>query len=643
MPSLHFQILVLVRSLRRISRRGGSAFAVVLMVLLLLASTKDVWATSHEQFILRSAYWEDTGGQASLEQAQRQALIPYQGILNRGYTDSVHWIRLTLAASTAPIGLQISPSWLDEITLYDPALPGRHLTAGDRHPVGISASQELGYTFELPAASAQRDVWLKLRSTSAHQLVAEAMPTDQLQVIKTRAIVWVALYTALLLISLLVLIGVWFFQRDRVLGAYLARHAMFMCYGMGFLGLPGTLLSNIPVPPGFWDITFSLSAVTTLSLGLWFDIALLSTYNPNRYLLRLLKILAWLSPGLAVLLLSGYQRQALQLNAQAVLLASLLVFISAWSTSPDPSVERLVPKKVIFSYYALVAVSLLIGLFGVMGWSQPQGWTRYLLVLHGLVSLLLMTVILLVRGHRQFQHNQQINWKLQKAQQDMELEQRRRHEQSQFLHMLMHELKTPLAVISLALGTKNNREANLEHAGRAVQDMKAIIDRCVQADQMGQLTLTQHNQAVDLPALIRQLGHKIPMLESRLQFNVPCDLPSLHTDQQLLQIILNNLLDNAARYSDPVTPVIVTLRGVSLRGNPGLVVRVGNIPGLAGWPDEQQLFSKYYRSSGAQRESGSGLGLYLARQLANSLGGSLDYTPSAQHVEFVLWIPLSLD
>lgn len=70
-------------------------------------------------------------------------------------------------------------------------------------------------------------------------------------------------------------------------------------------------------------------------------------------------------------------------------------------------------------------------------------------------------------------------------------------------------------------------------------------------------------------------------------------------------------------------------------------MRVRNTPGLAGWPDEARLFEKYYRSTGAQRDSGSGLGLFLSRQLAQSLGGSLDYTPGPHHVEFTLWIPLS--
>jgi signal transduction histidine kinase len=117
-------------------------------------------------------------------------------------------------------------------------------------------------------------------------------------------------------------------------------------------------------------------------------------------------------------------------------------------------------------------------------------------------------------------------------------------------------------------------------------------------------------------------------------------LPRPHTDPQLLQIIVTNLLTNAAHYSDPLTPIGVTLNPSSRDEQPGLELRVSNTPGMAGWPDAEQVFSKYYRASGAQRESGTGLGLFLSRELAHSLGGTLVYAPSPQHVEFVLWIPL---
>jgi signal transduction histidine kinase len=587
-----------------------------------------------------TAYWKDTTGQATLAQAQGQDYTPYTGNFSGGYTDAVHWLRLNLPASEIPTALRLTPTWVDEITLYDSASQATVYRAGDRHPEGTNAQHVLGYAFVVPAASAPRDLWIRLRSTSSHQLLIKAMPSDQLAAANTRAIVWTALYAAILILMLMALLIAWLVQPEPVLRAYLVRHTNYILYGVSYLGLTDLLLYDL-IPPGLLDQGFSLFVVLTLPLGLWFDITLLKTYNPNPRLLTAIKVLAWASLGLVALLLTGHARLALQLTVQNLLLATLLVFATAWSTKPEPLVERLVPKRIMLAYYVLILSSLLIGLTGLLGWPVLQGLTPYLLTLHGLVSGLLMTITLIVRGQRQRQLNLQMGWQLEKAQQTVEMEQRRRDEQSQFLHMLMHELKTPLSVVSLALGTRGNREENLQHASRAVLDMKAIIDRCIEADQLGQLTLKRHQNIVDAPLLIQSLADAIPKLSRRLQLHQAGGLPTLQTDRQLLQIVLANLLDNANQYSDPVTAITATVTLVEREGRMGLQMCVSNTPGLAGWPDAGQLFRKYYRSNGAKTDSGSGLGLFLSHQLAQTLGGTLDYSPSLQRVQFALWIPLS--
>jgi signal transduction histidine kinase len=62
-------------------------------------------------------------------------------------------------------------------------------------------------------------------------------------------------------------------------------------------------------------------------------------------------------------------------------------------------------------------------------------------------------------------------------------------------------------------------------------------------------------------------------------------------------------------------------------------------PGAAGLPDRQRLFSKYYRAPHAKRQAGTGLGLYLVRSLAHTLGGRIEYEPEGDSVRFVLSLP----
>lgn len=594
----------------------------------------------NQDLIVQRAYWEDLSAQASFATAQQKTYTPFQGIFSRGYTEAAHWVRLTLAPSPQALALLITPSWLDSITLYDPAHPDAPNTVGDRHALRQNALPGLGHSIELPPSAASRNVWLRVQTTSSTLMHVQAIPLDQVPQHGSRQILWASLYLSVLLLILVTLVSIWWVQRDRVLGFYILRHAFYTVYGAAYLGLPAFLLSH-SLPPSFFDLMFSICVTTMLPVGIWFDVAFLSGYKPQRHLLALLKTIGVLSAGIVLILLSGHALLALQVNALALMTGTLTMALTALSCKPDPQTEQLMPSKVMITYYAVIFSNLLIGVINTLGWFKVQPWTLYALILHGMVSGVLMTIILMVRAQRMAQQNKQMTWKLQQAERDMAQERQRRQEQSQFLHMLMHELKTPLSIVSLALGTQTNREENLEHASRAIQDMKAIIDRCVQADQIGQLTLVQHRQTVDLPKLIQQLGHQIPGMPSRLQLSASPGLPRIQADQQLLQIVLNNLLDNAVRYSDPLTPVTVSVQVQSHQNQSGLCVRVGNTPGMAGWPDEHKLFDKYYRAVGAQRDSGSGLGLFLSRQLAQSLAGSLDYAPSTQQVEFVLWIPRS--
>ena len=74
-------------------------------------------------------------------------------------------------------------------------------------------------------------------------------------------------------------------------------------------------------------------------------------------------------------------------------------------------------------------------------------------------------------------------------------------------------------------------------------------------------------------------------------------------------------------------------------GRVGLCLGVCNVPGSAGRPEADKVFAKYYRSAAAQRQSGTGLGLFLSHNLAQHIGADLRYLPSETHICFELWLP----
>jgi two-component system, sensor histidine kinase LadS len=617
--------------------RGLWRFALCMLLVCTAVAGQAEPAPSPDAYILARGFWKDPSGQATFDTAAQQTYSPYRGGLSRGYhADAAHWIRFTVAASEQPLGLRVLPPWLDQVTLYDPATPGAPRTLGDRFPQHLSDLHGPGHLFMLSPTAQPRDIWLRLQTTSSHLFNAEILPLDQLGPINTQRIIWSVLYVSILLILFFVLLPVWWTQRDRLLGIFLVKHAVYVYYGAAYLGLPTLLLADW-LPPAFFDKAFVLSTLLITPLALRFDSSFLALYQPRPLWLNVLKACGWVSLANVLLMLAGHASLALQLNLQIILVASVTVMLAVLSCQPAAPTEQVMPKRTLVAYYAIIIFSLPLGVISLLGWIEPREWSLYVIILHGLITGAVMAAILFVRAVRLANQSQQMAWQLDKARLDMALEQQRRQEQSQFLHMLMHELKTPLSVVTFALGTRQNPK-NLELASSAVQDMKSIIDRCVQADQVGGMALDPHREDVDLHRLIQSTAAANRRLRGRVEVRADAVQP-VHSDPQLLGIILSNLLDNAARYSDPVTPVDVALQPAVREGQAGVAVHVSNTPGLAGWPDADRIFTKYYRSAGAQRDSGSGLGLFLAQQLATNLGGSLHYLPTHRSVEFVLWIP----
>jgi len=210
--------------------------------------------------------------------------------------------------------------------------------------------------------------------------------------------------------------------------------------------------------------------------------------------------------------------------------------------------------------------------------------------------------------------------------------------QSQFMAMLMHELKTPLYTIEIA-ATSLGRGMDLQHPditrlkniNRSVDDLNFIIDRCVQADQLEQSDVPPAKSSMNLKSLLSDIGqiqgHERIALSGVTEAMV-------FTDYTYARIILINLLTNALKYSPPESPVHLVVQTQQVNGRPALKFRVSNTVGAAGKPDPLKVFTRYYRAEGAKKEVGAGLGLWLASSIALKLGTKLRCSTDETQVHF---------
>ena len=150
----------------------------------LLAMVCMTWATvTHaEDLVSARAYWEDVQANATFDEAKLEHYTSYQGILAKGYSDSVYWLRLRIEPQTSPhsserLILRVRPSFLDRVVLYDPAEAGRtkSMETGDMTPWADVEYHSLNHGFQIQAMPEARDVYLRVSSTSTLMVHAQVL------------------------------------------------------------------------------------------------------------------------------------------------------------------------------------------------------------------------------------------------------------------------------------------------------------------------------------------------------------------------------------------------------------------------------------------------------------------------------------
>jgi signal transduction histidine kinase len=102
-----------------------------------------------------------------------------------------------------------------------------------------------------------------------------------------------------------------------------------------------------------------------------------------------------------------------------------------------------------------------------------------------------------------------------------------------------------------------------------------------------------------------------------------------------LRLVASNLLDNALKYSPPDSVIDVELHAGTLM----VQLKVRNLVETEMQPDTEKMFSRYYRHPKAQQVRGTGLGLFLVREICQKMRGRIQFENTAGQVQFTLELP----
>ncbi len=201
--------------------------------------------------------------------------------------------------------------------------------------------------------------------------------------------------------------------------------------------------------------------------------------------------------------------------------------------------------------------------------------------------------------------------------------------QNNILLSISHELKSPIAAIKLAIQTllrpglkEEQKKLLMERAVLDTDRLERMVENVLISANFDNDRFKIYYEDVDVQALVSRIVSEYKQLSDR-DFNLSIDLlhSTYKTDQSALRIILDNLLENATKYSNEDKPVHIEV--VDRKSRLSLSVSDQGI-GISD-NEKSKVLDRFYRSNDqdVRTQKGTGLGLYIVKRLAEELRGTV--------------------
>jgi two-component system OmpR family sensor kinase len=208
--------------------------------------------------------------------------------------------------------------------------------------------------------------------------------------------------------------------------------------------------------------------------------------------------------------------------------------------------------------------------------------------------------------------------------------------QRELLANVSHELRTPLARIRVALDLAADGDAEaardaLANISTDWADLERLVEDVLAAARLelgssapGGLSLRKDSVNVADLARAAEARFQAAYPNERLELDLPPALPSIEGDGALLRRVIDNLVDNSHKYSEPRS--VVTLRVREERGavvvtviDRGMGIEAADLP---------HIFTPFFRAdrSRNRKTGGVGMGLALVRRIVDAHGGEIAVT-----------------
>lgn len=634
------------------------------------------------------AVLRDPSAQLGIEEIANaeNRFTPLPKFLAAGYTRDVIWLRFTLsreAAAPARWLLEASPSHIDALTLYTPDGRG-HFEAtalGDQQPFSARpvAHHNPVFPLELPAGQATT-YFLRMASANTMSMHLRLWQPPGFDAHQGSDDLHVGLMQGALIAIFFFNLCLWFWLRDK-------DHLSFACYILTFI--PYTALRSgyaaqwfFPNSPALADHGLGLSLCLHLLTAVIFFSHTLRLRQHLPWLWRLSVVLGLFFAASVLLSAAGYYPTvALLVNAAAFPVSLVAIVGSTYLVARGHREYRLYALAVwLFVPVLLTTLMRILGLADL----GDENDSRYQLGI--VVHVVLLNIALaqrirvaeknyqqekqraletalqaertledkvqqraneLSRANGALQHevlqHAQLETQLRSA---LETQQKILAQRRQFVSMVSHEFRNPLAVIDFTVkwleasnvGTEPAVQLRTQRIHKAMRRLSVLMENYLAEDRLSENVPAMQFDVSQLHALVQEvcaLHHDLS--PGRLTLTHLDPDVSLLCDRALLGTALHNLVQNALNYSPADTPIHVVAR---VRDGMAEIEVTDHGPGIeAAW--QARLFERYYRAASSHQVHGTGLGLYLSRRIAKKHGGQVHLiTTGPQGSRFRLTVPV---
>lgn len=215
-----------------------------------------------------------------------------------------------------------------------------------------------------------------------------------------------------------------------------------------------------------------------------------------------------------------------------------------------------------------------------------------------------------------------------------------------FISNVSHELKTPIAVIqncsSMLQSGRLSPEEQCEYAKRifnASARLSDLVTNILQLSRLENQKIAVHLRPYNLSEQLCRcaLGFEQVMDEKNIDLETELDLNiQISGDEGLLDLVWNNLLSNALKFTDENGKIRICL---TTEGS-GVVVSVSDTGCGMDEKTVRHIFDKFYQADTSHCTNGNGLGLALVKEVLELLGGSVQVSSTpGKGSEFKVYLP----